>query len=103
MTAIGYHRVFICLEDTIFHFTIPSVFRIMIFLDNYFAIIIKNECILLAYMQHSRPQINLYHADILLSWGGRILHIVESLTMILLSEFIASLIPPSSDGLTIML
>ena len=45
----------------------------------------------------------LYRADILLSWGDRIDHIIESLLMILLSESLASLSPPSSGGLTMIL
>ena len=37
------------------------------------------------------------------SLGGKMLHKVESMMMILLSEFFASLSPPSSGGLTIIL
>ena len=51
-------------------------------------------------MKHSQPQITLYRSVILFSWGGKMLHSVESLIMILLSASLASLSPPSYGGLT---
>ena len=48
-------------------------------------------------------KITLYRADIFLSWGRKILRIVESLMMVLFSAYLSSLIPPSYGGLTIAL
>ena len=63
----------------------------------------NNKCMLLAYTKHSHPHINLYHEVIFLSWGGRILHKVESLTMILFLAPLDSFWPPASGRLTILL
>ena len=54
-------------------------------------------------MQHSQQYISLYQEVIFLSWGGRILHKVESLMMILLSASVASLSPSYSVGITRLL
>ena len=54
-------------------------------------------------MHNSQPNTTLYCAEILLSWGGRIEHIVDSLMVILLYAYLAYLSPPSSQGFTILL
>ena len=54
-------------------------------------------------MQHSQPHMTLYHIDTFLSWGGIIYRSVEQRMMILLSEYVASLIQPYYGGLTIIL
>ena len=61
------------------------------------------QFILLADMQHSQPHITLYWEVIFFSWCGKILRKFELLMMILFSAYLASLSPPSSGGLTILL
>ena len=53
-----------------------------------------------SYMQHSQSHMIFYRELIFLSWGGRILHKVEPLVMVLLSAHLASLSPHYSVGLT---
>ena len=54
-------------------------------------------------MQHSQPHILLSYAEILLSWSGKMSHGVKSIIMILFSSSLASWIPTSSGGLTMLL
>ena len=54
-------------------------------------------------MQHSQPHIPFYQELIFMIWGGRTLRKVKSPMIILFSEYLASLIPPSSDGINILL
>ena len=54
-------------------------------------------------MKHSKSHITLYFVYIIISWGGKVVHGLESLTIIFLSEYIAYLSPPSFGILTIIL
>ena len=54
-------------------------------------------------MQHSQSHIGLYRALIFLSFCGNMLHIIESLMMMLSSYSIASFSLPSSGDLTMLL
>ena len=58
---------------------------------------------LLADMQHSQPHMHLSQEVIFLSWGGIILYKVESLIMILLSLWLASLSSSYSGRITRLL
>ena len=63
----------------------------------------NDECVLLEDMQHSQPHMTLYRKILFMCWGGRIFCKVESLIMILFLTSLASLSPPSSDRLTLLL
>ena len=54
-------------------------------------------------MKHSQPHTALYNLDTFLIWGKKILRNIESLIIIILSESVATLSPPYSSGLTILL
>ena len=54
-------------------------------------------------MQHSQQHITLYHEFIFLSWVKNVLRSIESLMIILLSAYLASLSPPSYGGITMLL
>ena len=54
-------------------------------------------------MQHSQPHVTLYLEVIFFSWVGKMLREVESLMMILLYAYLASLGPPSSGGFTMII
>ena len=58
---------------------------------------------LLENMQHLHPHITFYCEIIFLSWGGRILHNIESLMVLILMEYLASFIPHYSGGITMLL
>ena len=61
------------------------------------------ECILLADTKHSQSHINVYQEVIFFSWGGKSLHKVELLMILLLSASIASLRTPSYGWLNMLL
>ena len=63
----------------------------------------KNECTLLTDMQHSQPHITLFHWYTSLIWVGIILCSLESIMTILFHFYLASIISPSSGGLTMIL
>ena len=63
----------------------------------------NDECTIFEDVQHSQPHMILYQEVVFLSWGGRILRKVESMTMILLSASIYDLNPTSYGVLNMIL
>ena len=54
-------------------------------------------------MKHPHPYITLWHSDILLRWGWRILCITEPLMIKLFCSYLAYLRPPSYEPITMLL
>ena len=107
MLFMWHDIIFICPKQIIVNSTRLSVLWITALIFNFFKKCPhhdnNDECMLLADMQHSHPHITLYPEVIILSWGGRIFHNVESLIIILLSWSLASFSPPFSGGIPVLL
>ena len=107
MTPMWYNRIFIWFVYAVWFFARPFVLSILDFILEFLKYRphhdINEECILLEDIQNSQPHRILYLDDVFFNWGGNNERNVESLIMILLSAYLASLSPSYTGSLTMML
>ena len=101
MTTMWHQRIHIGFKNMYFKFSRPSVVSFVTSVL-YFSIWQKEEFMLFSNMQHLHTHVNLWYANILFNWGGRIVHSVKSLMVIILC-FSADSFPPTSSGVNIIL
>ena len=107
MATIIWYRILMCFKDMNWYFTRSSVFLFLLLSLRCFRrqphYVNMEEYIVLSDMQHSQTHVTLYWSVIFFSWCVKMLRKVESLIVVLLSASLASLGPPSSGGINMLL